>query len=135
MPSTTTYIANPILNAKDAIASHIRWKITLLTAARMREGLSERATRSIDDPAECSIRRWLDSDRTLAWRGTAEYKAVVERHYRFHREMQRIAELLNRGQYADAERLLTPDSGFERASVEVANALMALDRVTKKMAS
>jgi len=47
-------------------ASHVRWKITLLLAARMREPLSERATRSIQHPEECAIRKWLLSEHTLA---------------------------------------------------------------------
>lgn len=127
--SSESYIAKPIENARDAIASHIRWKITLLTAARLREPLSERATRSIEQPDECLIRRWLFSDHTLSVRATPQFIALLDRHLAFHREMQQIAALLNAGRYDDAERQLAPRTPFERASLALANALMVLDRI------
>jgi hypothetical protein len=123
------YIAKPILTSRDAIASHVRWKITLLMAARMREPLSARATRSIQHPEECSIHQWLHSRHTLYLRGTPEYLAVLDRHTRFHREMQSIARLINSGDYAAAERLLNAPAAFQKASIAMASALMALDRI------
>ena len=130
--SADSYIAKPILAARDAIASHVRWKITLLTAARMREPLSERATLSIRQPEQCSIRRWLLSDYTASLRQRSEYSTVLERHIDFHREMQRVAHLLNTGHYAEAEDLLAPGSAFEQTSFGLANALMALDRAHRQ---
>lgn len=127
--SSEPYIAKPIENARDAIASHIRWKITLLTAARLREPLSERAKRSIEQPGECAIRRWLLSDHTLSLRGTREFTAILERHLAFHREMQHIAVLLHSGLYAEAEQQLRNHTSFEHASIALANALMTLDRL------
>jgi methyl-accepting chemotaxis protein len=130
MPSDS-YIAKPILTPRDAIASHVRWKITLLTAARMREPLSARATRSIRQPEQCSIRRWLLSDYTATLRHRPEYAAVLDRHIDFHREMQRVAHLLNTARYSEAEDLLAPSSAFEQTSFAIANALMALDRAQR----
>jgi len=85
--SSIPFIAKPILTPRDAIASHVRWKITLLMAARMREPLSDRATHSVQHPNECSIRRWLLSQYTLHLRQTSEYLAVLHWHQEFHREM------------------------------------------------
>jgi hypothetical protein len=128
-----SYIAQPILNARDAIASHIRWKITLLTAARMRESLSARATTSIERPEECSIRRWLTSEHTSAMRGQPEYAAVLAQHSQFHRRMQAIATLLNSGEYQEAERQLRePNGDFERSSLSFANSLMAFERAHRQ---
>lgn len=126
--SSTPYLAKPIVSTQDAIASHVRWKITLLLAARMREPLSERATNSIHHPEECSIRRWLASSHTLHLRGTPEYQAVVDLHMLFHSQMLRIATLLNTGDFEQAERLLHSGDGFQRASNALANALTALGR-------
>ncbi|HEV2619068.1 MAG TPA: hypothetical protein VGU23_03930, partial [Acidobacteriaceae bacterium] len=89
--SSPQYIAKPIVTAQDAIASHVRWKVTLLLAVRMREPLSERATLSINRPQECSIHRWLVSKHTLRLRGTPEYRTALELHMAFHVQMQRIA--------------------------------------------
>jgi len=130
------YINKPIVTARDAIASHVRWKITLLMATRMREPLSERATRSIQHPNECSIRQWLLSCHSLRLRRTPEYLAALDRHAAFHREMQTIAGLINSGEFATAERLLRTPGSFETASIAVANAIMALERIsTVKFAS
>jgi hypothetical protein len=124
-----TYIAKPVQTGADAIASHVRWKITLLLAARMREPLSERATRSIQRPEECSIRKWLVSEHTLHLRGTPEYHAALDLHTAFHGQMLAIANLINAGEYEQAERLLNSQEHFEKPSIALANAIMALDRI------
>jgi hypothetical protein len=131
MPAET-YIAKTIENAPDAIASHVRWKITLLLAARMREPLSPRATRSIQLPEECSIRKWLLSEHTLPLRGTPEYHATLDLHAAFHQQMQAVANLINGGEYEQAERLLNAAEPFQSASTALANAIMALDRIAAR---
>ena len=135
MPAET-YIAKTIENTPDAIASHVRWKIALLLAARMHEPLSERATRAIQHPEECSIRKWLLSEHTLHLRGRPEYLAALDQHLAFHGQMQGIANLINGGEYDQAERLLNAADPFQNASTALANAIMALDRsVTGKPVS
>ena len=127
MPAET-YIAKTIENARDAIASHVRWKIALLLAARMHEPLSERATRAIQHPEECSIRKWLLSEHTLHLRGRPEYLAALDRHTAFHGQMQGIAKLINGGEYEKAEELLNAADPFQNGSTALANAIMGLDR-------
>jgi hypothetical protein len=127
MPAET-YIAKTIENARDAIACHVRWKITLLLAARMHEPLSERATRALHYPEECSIGKWLLSEHTLHLRGRREYLAVVDQHKAFHGQMLAIANLIDGGEYDQAERLLNAAEPFQNASTALANAIMALDR-------
>ena len=128
MPSEP-YIAKTVKTAPDAIASHVRWKIALLLSARMREPLSPRATRAIQHPEECSIRKWLLSEHTLHLRGTPEYLATLDLHAAFHGQMQQIAELINAGDYDRAERLLNAPEPFQSASTALANAIMTLERV------
>lgn len=127
MPAET-YIAKTIESARDAIASHVRWKIALLLATRMREPLSERATHSIQHPEECSIHKWLLSQHTLHLRRTPQYQAALEMHTAFHAQMRRIADLINAGEYDQAEHLLNEAGSFQSASITLANAIMALDR-------
>jgi hypothetical protein len=126
----TSYIAKTVLTAQDAIATHVRWKITLLLAARMHEPLSQRATQSIQHPEECSIHEWLLSQHTRHLRGTPEYRTVLELHMAFHGSMLRIADLLNAGEYDQADLLLTSPKPFQNAANSLANAIMALDRRT-----
>ena len=127
MPSEP-YIAKTVKTAPDAIASHVRWKITLLLAATIREPLTDRATHSIQHPEECSIHKWLLSEHTLHLRGTPEHRAVLDLHAAFHGHMLRIANLLNAGDFDQAERLLNAPEPFQNASRSLANAIMALGR-------
>lgn len=129
------YIAKTIVTPRDAIASLVRWKITLLMATQMREPLSARATQSVENPHECSIGLWLVSAHTLRLRGTQEYRAVLYLHNEFHREMQKVARLINTGDYAAAERLLNAPTGVQSVSTAVANAIMALERISVAKAS
>ena len=128
--SSIPFIAKPILTTRDAIASHVRWKTTLLMAARMREPLSDRATHSIEHPDECAIRRWLLSQYTLYLRQTPEYLVVVRTHQHFHREMLKIASLINTGDFDAAEQRLNSSKSFQDASNSLATAIVALDRLT-----
>jgi len=126
--SSTPYIAKQIENASDAIACHLRWKITLLLAASLREPLSQRATRSIHHPEDCNIQKWLFSRHTLHLRATPEYRRVYDLHLAFHDVMRRIADLINSGDFPQAESLLNAPEPFQSASNALANAIMALDR-------
>jgi hypothetical protein len=124
-----SYIAKTVETAPDAIASLVRWKITLLLAARMHEPLSERAMRSIQYPEECSIGKWLLSEHTKHLRGRPEYQATHDLHAAIHHQMLAIAKLINSGEYEKAEGLLNAADPFQSASTALANAFMALDRI------
>jgi hypothetical protein len=128
--SSAQYIPNTILNARDAIASLVRWKITLQTATQMREPLSKLATRTIQHPDECSVGLWLLSRHTLHLRHMPEYRAVVNRHTQFHQEMQTVARLINTGEYAAADRMLNAPTGFQYLCNVSGHAIMALERVS-----
>jgi uncharacterized protein HemY len=52
----------------------------------------------------------------------------VDQHTAFHQQMLAIANLINAGDYEQAERLLNSPEHFENPSVALANAIMALDR-------
>lgn len=106
----------------------MRWKITLLLAATIPEPLTDRATHSIQHPEECSISKWLLSIHTLHLRGTQEYRAVLDLHSAFHRQMLCIANLLNAADFDQAERILNAPEPFQNASRSLANAIMALGR-------
>src|ERR1017187_10076453 len=124
----TTYIAKVVVTPQDAIATHVRWKITLSLTAALREPLTERATRSIQHPEECSIHKWLLSGHTRHLHGTPEYRAVCDLHVEFHVQMLQIANLLNSGDFAEAERRINAPTPFQSASNALANAVMALSR-------
>jgi methyl-accepting chemotaxis protein len=120
-----------LLNAKEAIAIHVRWRITLLMAVTTREPLSANATRIIDHPDECCIGRWLLSSQTFAIRRRPEYLALVARHIEFHREMAHIASLIQAAEFDAAAAALGPAGSFQRASHAIAGAISAIDRIQR----
>jgi methyl-accepting chemotaxis protein len=119
------------MTAKDAIAAHMRWKITFHLAIRVEEPMSDRAMQAIENPAICSIGRWLTSPGNMAVRRTREFLDLVARHEEFHAEMRRIAKLINSGDYRAAARGLDPSGRFEVASKAIAAAIMSLDRIER----
>jgi hypothetical protein len=127
--SCTPFLAKPILTARDAIASHVRWKVTLLTAARMHEPLSDCATHSMHTPGKCAIHPWLRSQYNPHLRRTPEYRAVLHWHQEFHREILAAANLINAGEFLAAEQFLHTSETFQSASASLASAIVALDRI------
>jgi methyl-accepting chemotaxis protein len=119
----------PLLNAKEAIAIHVRWRIALQMAIATREPLSASAVSAIDHPDDCCIGRWLLSSHTFAIRRRPEYLALVARHIEFHREMAHIARLIHTSDFDTATAALGPAGSFQRASRAIANAITAVDRI------
>jgi hypothetical protein len=119
----------PIITAKEAVAHHMRWRITLQLAVAMREPLSPGATRAIEHLEECTIGKWLVSQHTLSARDTPEYQALVARHEEFHRVMHEIAFSISHEDYETAGLALAPGSSFRRAAQAISSAMMALDRI------
>ena len=120
-----------VLNVKDAITMHIRWKVTLQLAITRQEPLSSGAIRAIQQPDECCIGAWLRSRETVAIRQEPEYIAVVVQHTAFHREMLQIADRIANKDFAAANRCLDPRGSFHRASLALASALTALNLIQK----
>ena len=126
----TNHLADaPIVTAKDAIARHMQWKITLQLAIALSEPLSPNAIRAIEHSEQCPIGRWLVSQHTSDLRNTPEYRDLVARHEEIHRVLAQIASLINNRKYGAARRALDPNSRFRQASQAMASAITALDRI------
>jgi len=125
----TNHLADaPVVTAKDAIASHMQWKITLQLAIALNETLSPSAS------APSSIRRvphrqMACSQHASSIRNTPEYRDLVARHEEVHREVAQIATMINNRKYSAARRALDPNSRFRQASQAMASAIMALDLI------
>ena len=118
----------PIVTAKDAIAHHMRWRITLQLAVAMREPLSPGATRAIQHLEECSIGKWLYL-RTQSNLLYKEYRDLVACHEEFHRVMTQIPFSINHGEYEAAGRRWLPIAASAWRPSAISSAMMALDRV------
>ena len=78
--------------------------------------------------APSSIRRSVP-EADGSFRNTPEYRDLVVRHEEFHRELARIAAMINNGNFTEAKRALAPNSSFRKATQAMANAITALDRI------
>lgn len=131
-PAAQPFVTAPIRNAQEAIASHVRWLITLQLAIRMREPLTPRCNHAISHPAECAIGEWLLSPSTAHLHRTPEHLALSAHHKQFHYEMLQIATHINALDFESAARLLNdPNGTFQAAAKATANAITTLDRTHK----
>jgi hypothetical protein len=120
---------SPALTAKDAIARHVQWRITMETAIVLREALTQEQMAQAREHQHCLIGRWLASDATLGRRQYPEYCALVAYHTDFHRHLERIARLLAARRFEQAALAIRADSPFMEASNLLANAITGFDRM------
>ncbi|MBT9487403.1 MAG: cache domain-containing protein [Rubrivivax sp.] len=124
----TAVSASPVdadFNFDKAIEAHRQWKV------RLRQAIAERgrldATTLCRDNA-CPLGQWLHGPGGKRWGGQPGFTALLERHAEFHRAAGQVAERINSGAYADAERLIGSGSDFARCSTEVATLLTRAKR-------
>lgn len=112
-------------NFDKAIEAHRQWKV------RLRQAIAERgrldATTLCRDDA-CPLGQWLHGPGGKRWGGQPGFTALLARHAEFHRAAGQVAERINSGAYADAERLIGSGSDFSRCSTEVATLLTRAKR-------
>lgn len=122
-----------VLNAKQAIAKHVNWKIVLKFAITMEEQLTEEQIRTIQYPRLCSIGRWLELPGVLRMQTHPAYCDLIANHVRFHREMMTIAELISSARFERAAVSISEGSGFSRASLALARSITAFNAVHEIM--
>jgi methyl-accepting chemotaxis protein len=107
------------------IDAHRQWKVKLGHAIEHREQV-DTATLSRDDC--CALGKWIYSDgQRLRERST--FSALLDRHKRFHSVAAGVGQLINYGQYLDAEEAMAPGSAFSQATGDVANVLSTAKRI------
>ena len=126
------FVTLPIRTAQEAIASHVRWLITLQLAVKMRETLTPRCNHAMRNPAESAIGEWLLSPSLAHLHRTPELLALSALHKQFHNEMLQIAALINAHDFEAAARPLNdPNSVFQTTAKATANAITTLARIHK----
>jgi methyl-accepting chemotaxis protein len=118
-----------VLDAKGAITRHVQWKITLQMAIAMREQLTPLQMEQIRHHRRCAIGRWLDSPATTEMRLSAAYHDLVQRHIEFHRDMERVANLIEEQRFEEADRAMDAFSGFQRAARALGLAVTVYDGI------
>ena len=137
METTASIPGNPaeraptsVLTAKDMIARHVGWKLTLQYAIVAQEPLSEKLLDQILHVDRCPIGQWLAA-ATAQLRDRPEYREVVRNHIDFHRQMTHIANLIEQQEFDRAAREIEPGSAFMISAHRLAMSITALDRTEK----
>ncbi len=108
-----------------AVEAHRAWKVKLRTAIANRERL-DAATICRDDC--CPLGQWLHGPGGARWGSRPAFVRLVQEHAEFHRAAGEVAETINRGAYAEAERLLGAGTRFADASNRTVTAIVQAKR-------
>jgi hypothetical protein len=120
-----------VLSAKDLVARHEAWKLTLWAAAFSRKPLTVEELAQIVYPERCPIGRWLLSGASAALRDSEEYQSVLQNHQEFHQDMMQVASLLSGKDFPAAKQAIQEGSSFAENGRKLALAIMALNRLEK----
>lgn len=112
-----------MIDFDEAIRAHLDWTEAFRTAIVLGRRVE---TTDIARDDLCDLGRWLHSEEARRFSGSATYDRLVAAHATFHREAAKVAELINSGRGAEAERRLWVGSSYSRASAAVREALRAL---------
>jgi hypothetical protein len=123
-----------VLSAKDLVALHEAWKLTLWAAAFSRKPLTVEELAQIVYPERCPIGRWLLSAASAALRDSEEYQTVLQNHQEFHKEMMEVASLLSSKDFPAAKQAIQEGSSFAENGRKLALSIMALNRLEKILA-
>ena len=107
------------------IDGHRQWKVKLREAIEKGEKVDVESL-SRDDC--CSLGKWIHGDgQRLRERMT--FSTLVEKHARFHRVAGQVGELINQGQFNQAEDALAHGTAFSSATSEVVIVLSGVKRL------
>lgn len=113
------------MNFSQAIQVHTEWKSRLQALSRGRSSEKIDAATVMQDRS-CELGRWLYGEGQK-YAADPKLRELMELHVSFHQCAGAIAEMVERGQAAEAAALLsTPDSEFNRLSLRVIAILMGL---------
>jgi hypothetical protein len=121
----------PVLSARELVARHEEWKLTLWAAIFSRSALTEEQLTQIVHADQCPIGRWLLSEASAHLAHCDEYKAVVEEHKNFHAEMLEVASLISAKDFRAAGKAIGDSSSFMQCSRRLSRAMMGLNRVSR----
>ena len=108
-----------------AIDRHNEWKIIFRMAIEQRTAV-DAATIGRDDC--CVLGKWLYSEGKVLHGDKSPFAGLVTSHAAFHQNAGAVAEAINAGDFATAEKMLGVWSEYMDASMAVVDAIEALQK-------
>jgi len=113
------------MNLDEAITKHAEWKVKFRSAMGKKEQLDAGAIR-MDN--RCDLGKWLHGDGKASHGSNADFSALVTKHAEFHKAAGKVAEVINAGNYEQAEKMLASNTDYAQASSNVAGAINSLKK-------
>lgn len=115
------------MDIDQAVAAHMDWKVKLRRAIQEHQTVDPSVGR--DD--QCPLGKWLHGESKATLGRLASHQTCVGKHAAFHRAVAAVAQKINAGAYADAQRMLEAGTPYADASTAVVGALIALRKEAK----
>jgi methyl-accepting chemotaxis protein len=111
------------IDLDSAIQAHADWRSKLRTAVTRKETM-DAETIGRDDC--CALGKWLHGAGKSQYGGKPSFVSLLDAHRQFHEEAGKVARLINKGAYDEADRQLGGNTAFSRASSSVGTAVIQL---------
>lgn len=85
-------------------------------------------------PCHCEVGRWLGGEGARRWAGHHAFLGLNEAHREFHACAGQVAELINGGDYVEAQRALRSGSRFSLALADLASAFRRMKAAAELVA-
>ena len=120
-----------VMDLTEEARAHAKICDHLLEAVASKTTVDAAALRS---DRQCGAGRWLHGPIQQRWAGNHTYLNCVEAHREFHQAASEVADLINRGEYAEANRRLRNGSRLAMATSTLTTAFrrmrLAMEAVT-----
>jgi hypothetical protein len=113
------------MDLQSAINGHAEWKIKFRNAITKKEQMDEK---SVAKDNLCELGKWLYGEGFTKFGSLKSHAECLSKHAEFHKEVGKVAALINEGQYAQAESMIGIGSSYLQASNAVAGAIYNLKK-------
>lgn len=111
---------------------HTEIREALVAAITERQPMDPDALRS---DRLCPTGCWLHGDGARRWAGNHAFLGLLEAHRAFHQQAGAVADLIRRGQFAEAHRALRNGAPFSQASADLNAALRRMRLASSSLAA
>jgi len=111
------------INLDNAIKAHADWRAKLRTAANNGDTLDEDMVGRDDC---CELGRWLHGAAASRYSLRPTFVSLIGAHAHFHKEAEKVARTINKGEGSKAINMLSSGTPFSNASSEVGRLIINL---------
>lgn len=108
-----------VMDIDKEILKHADWKARFSNAIFKRQPLEPSFMKSISKVEGCELGKWLQGEGKALFEGAPSYEACLKLHAEFHREAEKVANIINAKHYANAYKMIDRGSVFSFIAKEI----------------